>query len=206
MLYFGRCNTYLQKGADLMEKLKLANICQDTEANVEQGPNIVIYITLGAGNFNNKNKFKPRYYWRLSDPGRKDLLSIDVDSSSGEVIMAELTAYSGILYPLLKTGNNEIITISRGVPAFDLSFWNALLPETKGPVVYDVPSKFLLQLGQDEMRIELFSDPIKHCVITNNKIVFEFNGLNELCALTLKRFNTDKQAQLIKAYEKRKAI
>lgn len=199
-----------------MNKLKLLNLYQDTEVSwtFVNGP---IEILVGSDSCNSTGRFLPRNYWRIEDPNRSSLFSIDIEKESGRLLAIELTLYRGELYPNKK---NECQEIKReiGIPVFDLSLWNGeptqkgldfssdepalvyLHKDFEGPILYNIPAKFQMQIGDGQLRIELFSERIVQQVTIGGKLVCEFNSSEELCAITLKDFDADSQAYIKKEY------
>jgi hypothetical protein len=207
------------KSEYLMNKLKLLRLYQDAEISWSfvNGP---LDILIGSGSSNNKGRFIPRNYWRVEDPNGRSLFSIDIEKESGRLLTMELTLYRNELYPYKKEADQEIKR-EIGIPVFDLSLWRReptqkglgfpadepalvyLHKDPEGPILYNIPANFQLQIGDDELRIELFREKIMHHVTVGQKLVCEFNESDELCAVTLKGLDADSQAHIKEQYGKR---
>lgn len=206
-----------------MNKLKLLKLDQDKEVRwtYENGP---LSIIIGTGNINGRGRLIPNY-WRLCEPNGRGLFSVDVEKESGRLLTMELTLYRDKLHSYKKE-NDEDIKKEVGVPEFDLTLWQGvpimankddkglsmfpndrpslvnLWNEPDGPFLYNIPASFMLQIGDGELRIELFPEKIMHHVTVGQKLVCEFNASDELCAITLKGLDADCQAHIKKQYGK----
>jgi hypothetical protein len=203
-----------------MVKLSLATVFKDDEVrwSFDQG---IIAIAIGKGRFDANNQFIARNIWRLSPPGGRDLLNIDVAKENGRLLFIEIIAYSGVL----STFHADNVNVKRkevGVPGFSLSLWEgeptqinrkeisaSIFPEDypsliylwnkpNGPILYNIPEPFKLQLGDNELRVEFSSEEIMHQVIVGDKFTCEFGNADELCAIVLNKFDLKDQETIKK--------
>ena len=186
-----------------MDKLKLCNVTDDEDVEFTYDSGVVSAV-IGIGNFTEIGRFKPRNYWRLKSPDGKCLFNIDIDKANGSLIAIELTLFKKEVQSLIKSKKYKMQR-DIGIPIFDNSLWQSetsiidglkfpsdtavlinLHKDQYGPLLYNIPSNFLLQLNDAELRIELFSDIISRQVVVGDKLICEMNELDELCAITLR--------------------
>jgi hypothetical protein len=99
-----------------------------------------------------------------------------------------VTNYNGPEFPLPVVRESDPARNAAGVPGFDLSLWQPeQYPHDVSAHYYNVPGRCRLELGEQELRVELFPDSICYHVVANRDFVCEFNQASELCAVRVTR-------------------
>ncbi|MCX7749071.1 MAG: hypothetical protein N2645_19600 [Clostridia bacterium] len=112
--------------------------------------------------------------WEMTDSGKENNFILGFDKGSGIPQWIEIK-YSDSNYCPLNDDRFYTMDYTKGIPKFK-AYDNSSYP---------VMGTQILQLGKKTLRVELFREkPMKYILIGKN-IVFELNGLNELCAVTI---------------------
>lgn len=158
----------------------------------------------------------PRVFWRMMDyrdqrviitdgglgqsvvTDTQSLLEIGIDEESGQLASLDVVLYKGLLYPLGRELEKDLVI--SGLPCFCLDLWEK--PHDiydYGKYLYDVPGSFQLELGATSLRIRLYPSERKYGVTLSNQLTCEFNEHKELCAVLVSGLDSS-EVQMLRDY------
>ena len=129
----------------------------------------------------------PPLYWRLDD-AKSNLVEIGINRHSGQFVSLTVVFCKEVVQTLSEASPSEEVS---GLPVFSLDPWAAAFApdrdvDDRRSEFYDVPGRCRLELGDDAVRVVLFSGEIHYCVVTQQEeFVSEFNSSGELCSILL---------------------
>ncbi len=185
-------------------------IAEEVEVEWWVEPHLSLHIVIG---YPNVNESFGKLYWRLNDPAGANILNFDINRYSGLIEMIELIVYDGTLGKTNENHKANSIPTRIGAVKIDTNIWPKeykdvhpmaeLLPFPRAEKFVDLPDKFQIQVGLQDLRIELFNEPICSQILMSEDLALELNSSDEVCAVNLMGFTGKYRKLFVEGYKKR---
>jgi len=185
-------------------------IAEEIEVQWSVEPHLSLHIAI---DYPNLNESFGKLYWRLDDPAGENLINFDINRYSGLIEMIELIIYNGTLGINNENDKTNSIPTRIGAVKIDTNIWTKeykdvhpmaeMLPFPRDEKFVDFPGKPQIQVGSEELRIELFNEPICSQVLMSEDLALELNSSDEVCAVNLMGFTGKYRKLFVEGYKKR---
>jgi hypothetical protein len=160
----------------------------------EFGPYVPVSIATGYSHLD------PPLYWRLDNP-KFNLVEIGIDRRTGQFVSLTVVFCKEVVHTLSTPDEAPPYGEVNGLPLFSLDPWAAAFApdrdvDDRRAEFYDVPGRCRLEMGDEAVRVVLFSEELHHRVITREELVSEFNSSGQLCSFLLPRLSQRDRSML----------